>query len=382
MRTTAPRVEKYKHSKTSPFVVEGLRIAGKRVRKFFASERDAKTWLRQHLARAEQEGVGGVLMSDELRIEACTLAKRLEPYGKTLTQAVDHFLAHLAAVERTCTVAELSAEFQAAKGKDGAKPNYLKDLKYRLAAFTADFGPRKVAEIQKHELAAWLRDLDASAQSKKNHHTVLRTMFNFAVESAYAPVNFLTGIAPAKIRRGPPPILTPAQLRAILEKTDPAYLPYLTIGAFAGLRMSELENLDWSEIDLAERLILVNSEGKTGRRYVKVSDNLAAWLAPLAQKQGLVISPRSARTARRNACTYAELAEWPDNGLRHSFASYHVAHHKNTANTAHEMGNSEKMVKAHYENLVKPAEGAAWWQIVPPADFGNVVAFSEEVANA
>ncbi len=358
-------------------------MAGKRVRKFFPSEREAKAWLRTHNARVAQEGTEApLLIPDSLRIEAVTQSERLKPYGRSITDAVDHFLAHLAAVERTCTVAELSTKFQAAKEQDAAKPNYLKDLKYRLATFVATFGERKVAELQKHELSTWLQNLDYSAQSKKNFHRVLRTAFSYAVDQNYAPVNFFTGIKPAKIRRGPPPILTPPQLRAILDKADRAYLSYLTIGAFAGLRMSELENLDWSEIDLAERLILVNSEGKTGRRYVKVSDNLAAWLAPLAKKQGSVISPRSARTARRNASKDAGLEEWPDNGLRHSFASYHVAHYKNTANTAHEMGNSEKMVKAHYENLVKPAEGAEWWAIVPPADYSNVVAFEKKAANA
>jgi integrase len=77
------------------------------------------------------------------------------------------------------------------------------------------------------------------------------------------------------------------------------------------------------------------------------------------------------------------MKSWPTNALRHSFASYHLAHHKNAASTAAELGHtSPVMLYRHYREVVLPDAAAAWWQVVPPADFGNVVAFEREAANA
>jgi hypothetical protein len=52
-------------------------------------------------------------------------------------------------------------------------------------------------------------------------------------------------------------------------------------------------------------------------------------------------------------------AESPQNALRHSFASYHYARHRNENETAALMGNSQQMVFAHYRELVRPAEGGS-----------------------
>src|SRR5437868_4306942 len=114
MRTATPRVAKYHGSETSKYVVEGLRVDGKRTRKFFAKRRAADAWLRTTLARMRKEGEGAVHMPEQLRVDAVACADRLKPYGKTLTDATEHYLAHLAAVSRTCTVDELIAEMKVA----------------------------------------------------------------------------------------------------------------------------------------------------------------------------------------------------------------------------------------------------------------------------
>ena len=58
--------------------------------------------------------------------------------------------------------------------------------------------------------------------------------------------------------------------------------------------------------------------------------------------------------------------EWPDNALRHSFASYHLAHFKDTKALALEMEhNNENMIFASYRQLVKPKEAERYWNIRP-----------------
>ena len=61
----------------------------------------------------------------------------------------------------------------------------------------------------------------------------------------------------------------------------------------------------------------------------------------------------------------AGITDWPVDGLRHTFGSYHFALHKNAALTAAEMGNSEDVVHRHYKALVRPADVPRFWSLKP-----------------
>ena len=74
----------------------------------------------------------------------------------------------------------------------------------------------------------------------------------------------------------------------------------------------------------------------------------------------------------------AQLAKWPNNGLRHSFASYRLAMTHDAPRVASELGHtSPQMLYSTYRELVLPEEAQRYWMIEPqPADGGKVVAFS------
>jgi len=58
----------------------------------------------------------------------------------------------------------------------------------------------------------------------------------------------------------------------------PELVPILAIGAFSGIRMAELNRLDWKAVDLERKFIEVRAgQAKTAsRRIIPISDNLAA----------------------------------------------------------------------------------------------------------
>ena len=378
MKTLVPRVANYSGSQTSKYVVEGLRVDGKRVRKFFAKRRAAEAWLRKTLARISKEGEVAIHMPERLRVDASACAAKLKPYGKTIADATDYYLAHLAMVSRSCTVQALIVGFMAAKTQDGASERYLKDLRNRLGIFEEDFGAANVGEISSNQIDDWLRSLKGAAQTRNNYRTILRTLFEYAVSRDYVKENVVAKLAKAKVVRGAPAIFTPVQMQTVLEKAPRDFIPYLAIGAFAGLRSAEIERLDWSEIDLADKLIHIKAEKSKSaqRRLVTISKNLLAWLAPYSRKKGPVADPQRVRVARDKTCEAAKI-DWPSNVLRHSFASYHLAYHQNAAATAAELGHtSPAMLYQHYRELVKPDAAVQWWNVSPPADYGNVVAFS------
>ena len=149
---------------------------------------------------------------------------------------------------------------------------------------------------------------------------------------------------------------------------------------FAGLRRAEIQRLDWSEVDFESNLIEVKAEkSKTAtRRHVKIEPNLREWLLPHRKLKGSVTPGKwQFRVQLEKTHERAGITDWPDNALRHSFASYHLAHFKNAASTALELGHHDSRVTfAHYRELVKPKDAERFWNIKPQA-VANVVSIAQ-----
>jgi integrase len=137
-----------------------------------------------------------------------------------------------------------------------------------------------------------------------------------------------------------------------LEQSGPQTLPYWAIGAFAGLRSAELERLEWKDIRFERGLIEVSAaKAKTrARRFVTIQPALRAWIASYMKErhQGKVC-PLGLRKRLLKDRTASGLSDWPSNGLRHSFGSYHLEYFKNAALTALEMGHRDQdLLFRHY----------------------------------
>jgi integrase len=153
----------------------------------------------------------------------------------------------------------------------------------------------------------------------------------------------------------------------------------LAIGAFAGVREAEIKRLDWSEVDLARGHIEIKAaKAKSARRrIVPIQLNLAGWLRPYAGRSGRVV-PTGARRKLDRVREQAGLARWPQNGLRHSFASYRLAAIHDGPRVSAELGHtSPQMLYGTYRELVHPEEAERYWKIGPEVEAGKVVAFGK-----
>ena len=163
--------------------------------------------------------------------------------------------------------------------------------------------------------------------------------------------------------------LTVNEAARLLESATPDVLPYLAIGLFAGLRSSEIERLHWSEIDCERGLIKVDAKkGRNTalRRLVTIQPNLREWLISFHKHGGNVTPENGFRQSFEQACAAAGIVDWPYNALRHSFASYHLAHFKNAASTALELGHQDSRITfAHYRELVRPKDAERYWNVKP-----------------
>jgi integrase len=81
-------------------------------------------------------------------------------------------------------------------------------------------------------------------------------------------------------------------VRALLKHAlehDLEFLPYRVLAFFCGIRPEgELERLEWSDVRIAERTVVLRAEvTKTKRkRFVDLSDNAVAWLTEYQARGG------------------------------------------------------------------------------------------------
>ena len=243
-----------------------------------------------------------------------------------------------------------------------------------LGRFAAQF-PGPVTEVTPEVVLTFLDGLKMSARTRFNYARLLRTLFRFAQSRRFLPkdIDPMEGIDIDFDDDGEIEIFTAAELDRILKAARPELVPFIAIGAFAGLRHAEIKRLDWQEIDLERGFIEVKgAKAKTRqRRLVPISENLKAWLAPHHQESGLVIPfVHSSKQLMwlvddANKSTTETPLRWKRNGLRHSFISYRVAEVQSADKVALEVGNSPQMIFKHYRELVRPEDAKIWFSLMP-----------------
>jgi integrase len=370
----------YRHHLKYKFVLD-LRPFG-RGRKFFKTRAEADAERKRQLTTLERHGREAVGLPQHELSDFIRARKTLANYGKNINDAVGFFVDHLERVRRCkTTVAQLADEVLEAKRRDGMSHAYLSDLKIRLARFCRDFGNRPIAGVTVEEIDNWLRSLEGSPKSRANYRANIGVLFSYATKRRMLETNPVLHTAKPKLPDNPPEIFTVDELRALLDAANrnaTDVLPMLAIGAFAGLRDAEIKRLDWSEVDLARGHIEIKAaKAKSARRrIIPIQPNLAEWLRPYAAMKDSVV-PEGARDKLDLVCKAAGLSRWPNNGLRHSFASYRLAAIHDAPRVASELGHtSPQMLYSTYRELVLPEEAERYWKIVPAVKAENLVAFS------
>jgi integrase len=389
MRRTQTNLTKTKVNGRPYYCVTWPRDGKGRNRQFFKAKPEAEAFL--EIKRAEQinYGIAGMSFTELQRAEFLECSKKLEPFGATLRDATQFYLPQLQATNRSSTVKETVEEMLKVQKASCASRRHLANLRSRLGQFSSVFGKRHIAHLTVQDIDNWLLNSTNSKNgdllsptTRNNFRRVLVSLFNFALDRGYCINNPAKKTAKAKVIDKPPPILTVDELSRLLTQAKAEILPFLTIGAFAGLRRSEIEGLDWKWIDLDGGLIEVPAQiaKLRRRRFVQILPNLSAWLQPHVKPQGRV-TPTNHWKLFKEARTAAGIAEWPDNGLRHSYASYHLAQFKSAESLALELGHTgTDILFRHYRELVKPAAAKRYWEIMPADHNAKVVKFSEAAA--
>jgi integrase len=329
-------------------------------------------------------------LSDEELAQAEAAIQKLEGTDHTLLQAVDFILRNWQPSAVAKTVKEAATEFIGDKRAQKLRPRSVTDLRIRVNKLVKSHGQRLVSEIGIEDIKRIVVVPGHAARTQNGDRRALHTFFGWCAKHNYCTNNPVQKIDPAKVEDREPEILSLASVKALLSAAmaykDGLLVPYFALSLFAGLRPAELERIDWKEINLTERLIVIKGEAAKlrKRRNVDISDNLMAWLLPY--RTHTIVGPNWRRdfdAVRRAAGFVARKSEaggcenflpWPDDVLRHTALSNHLAFHKHEGAAAVWAGNSPDVVQRHYKGLVTPGEAAEYWALTPEKIKGSVVA--------
>jgi integrase len=394
MRRTRLKISKTKVRRDGSwdryYCVTVPKLGGGRRRRFFAftpeGKREADTFLQIAKTQQENDGVAALSVPEELRAEAVKCQRLLQPANATLTEAVQFFLKHAKPVGGTRSLVDAIKELLVSKRKAGKRESYVRILGWVLNAFERDFKGRNVNEITRQDVESWLDSID-NLTTRKNRIRDLSILYEFCRRRGYCGSNPVEDIERPIVTRARPEIFAVNEAAALLTtaELDPKLelVPVIAIGLFAGLRMSEIKQLDWRNVDFEHRIIDVDETiAKTRQqRNVDMCDSLVAWLAPHARPKGRIF-PQGFRKKMKQLRERAKITKWPDNGLRHSFGSYHVAYFQNPNMTALQMGHSTTdTLFNYYRNYrIRKKDAEAYWKLAPTVSGKNVVAFAAATA--
>jgi integrase len=375
------------HAGSESWRVDGRKRDGTRVRENFADLKRAEArkleLTTEWLARETDTALRATKLTD-VQVKLAEVAFVRLDRDEELMLAVEHWLKH----GRAVAVAEsprLDAAFDRFKAwletedlRELSKAN----LRRRVGIFVNGTANRQVSDITPESIDAYLAGrATLTAKSRDNDRRAISRFFSWCMDRPRRWMAFNPASKPKGRHNGAedaPEILTVEQCEALLRAAeshkDGKLAPYTAVCLFAGLRPFEAARLTWAQVNLEDGEIrLEASQTKTGRpRVVAIWETLRAWLQAY---KGLPFFPENWRRDFRvvqEAAGYGtktakkpQLKPWPVDVARHTAISHYFRKTGSYGQTAEQFGNSEAIIKRHYQGRVSSEDTKRFYGIMP-----------------
>jgi len=245
------------------------------------------------------------------------------------------------------TIQELSDAYWACCQKLGRAPKTLVKYRGQLERFKNWCEAEHIRKANKFcpdDLFAYrtllAQQCGLSEKSIYHETIVIKQLFKWAAKDGYISRNLLAAIRFEKVKSPKQPCFTIEQVELLLANADPWVAPMFAALAFTGMRIGELKQLTWDDVDLDHNVIHVHRGGSGGKpkdkedRFIPVhARKLGPILRtlPRAAEQvflmpdGKVICEKKLRAYLKNLCGqcgFPNPQQYKLHTFRHFFASY------------------------------------------------------------
>ena len=230
---------------------------------------------------------------------------------------------------------------------------------------------RKMRSITPQECARYIEMAFDTPRQRQKARLILSGVFGTAVKQGWCSENPVARVEAPRVVEKQVPILSPQEIKD-LRQTAAGYENGSCAAAvgmmlYAGIRPHEVARLTWAQVDLRERAIyILPQHSKTGgARRVTIHKPLLRILRAHRRADGERICPpgwlRHWRELRR-AAGWGGDKPWPQDALRHTFASYHLSHFRSYAELQVEIGHRDAtLLRTRYVDQRGVRSSAQFW---------------------
>ena len=375
---------------TPSWRVTGPRRNGERIREHFVAADEAQ--YRHTELESEFHAANGVaaLRATRLTDEQVGIAeaafKRLEQDADLIT-AVDHWLrtGKPATIKESPRLDEARQAFADwLETTTELRPKTKDNLRLRVKHFVNRVSNLRVTDVLPDHIEHYLAQLNVTPNSKDAYCRAISSFFSWCMKGkrhwcinnpCYAVE--IEGLTDDDDRE--PVVLAVKECEALLraaEKFENGRLvPYVALCLFGGLRPFETARLTWDQVNLTDGEIrLKGNQAKTGKgRIVVICKTLKTWLNRYHKAGEIYRSTYDADLKKLRASIgygskseeQPELKPWVPDVLRHTAISHYFRATGSYGRTAEQFGNSESIIKKHYQGRVTSEETKRFYALRP-----------------
>jgi integrase len=246
------------------------------------------------------------------------------------------------------------------------------ELKMYWKFITTHLGEFKPNKVTSGTVKKLLEDVGGSETNvtRKQYFRYIRMFFRWCVHEKHIQVDPTDGMRPIRTFPKDIQIYPPDEIERLFrlcETKYPSLLGFYCLTTFGGLRPSEAERVEWSDLNFEGKEVFVKPLGKTGsRRFVlRETETLWVWLKYIKAKYPS--EPLSPATSHENLQKKlrADFGVWIQDGLRHSFGTYYHNLIRSIPEVVYVMGNSVGIAKRHYVREVSKEWMDKFWALKP-----------------
>ena len=377
-----PRTPKFKYTKTaSGWMVNipaTLTASGKRERHFHKTRDLAAAHAQELRARFFDHGSNAAAITPAMAEDATLAADLLKPWNASLLEAARAYVAHREREVASVPVTEATAAFLLSC--DGLRDRTIDGYRQICARLDRELGDRLLASITAEDIAK-AAELGNAGTASLNRYRCARTFWRWSAKRKWCNEEIFVSVqAPRVSTEGEISLLSIAEtsaLLAIAEKHYPQAVASYALQFFAGIRVEEITRLEAAHVSPSGIDLPASVAKKSRRRHITPSPTLAAWLAvypfepcdrwkevnaACRRLAGWEVDSRLLKTPPEPT-----RGAWPQNVMRHTFASYAIASGTPLEEMLFSFGHTggTALLRQHYVGRASKKEALAYFAIMP-----------------
>ena len=338
---------------------------GRRFKRYFKSEIQAKTFLKQY-KDLKAKSISDLANLPPQKINDIKNALQLLPDNASLTECVNLFLE--SSRKKFADPLSIASDWLNLK-KENVSAHYFQTLKRDINSYLSSIPDLNSASPD--NILSFVKSVSPNPKTQREYFNVIKEFFDYASKKNFCQNPFLLihSSEIPKFKRTAKKIPTPVEFKSLfqtIEQAAPEIAGLYALVAFGGIRLAEAQRLNPENIDFDKKeILLAFDKSKTGDSWLQsqMPDNLWTWLKTYPPNKNW-------RKAHPDlSIKNLKPQNFPRNAFRHAFACYHLSLFRDAPKTSLLLRhrNPNTLWQNYLDTLVSKETAQPYFNILPLA---------------